>query len=341
MPQCPECGGTQPTDELVAIHRERFCKLRAKPAPVATALLEDLFGPVVAVQAPPSQNGHTVAVNATNLADGGIWYPTHDSAFLMNTEQSATVELIMALSEVSPRNLLLTGPAGTGKTSLPQQMAAKYHRPFALIPFGKMQEVSQLFGERLIESGTTYYQRSLLWQAIETEGCVICIDEANRCENPKVANGLQNLLDNNRQTWVDELQTVLRVAPRVVFVLTMNEGLEYSGIDPFDTALRSRCPILKMDFPPRDVSVAVVVKKTGITELQAAQLMDIVAGPGGGNVPMRSLLFAGEFLQAGATYRQAVMTSFSTVDDRELSGILRRASDADGVTEYTQSWKAW
>lgn len=340
MPQCPECRGNQPDDDLLAIHRERFCPQRPKPVPVAVAPVpEDLFGPEVTPDS-PSQNGS--APDQAAFTDVGIWFPRPDKNYILEAEQAATVERIMALADQAPANLLLTGPAGSGKTSLAKQMAAKYNRPFALIPFGKMQEVSQIFGERLFDPSLgTYYQKSLLWQAIETEGCVICLDEINRCENPKVANGLQNLLDDNRQTPVDELQTVLRVAPRVVFVLTMNEGLEYSGIDPFDTALRSRCRAIEMGYPPRDATIQVLVAKTGITAGQAIKLMNIVAPASGGGAPMRSLIFAGEFLKAGSTYRQAVLTGFSTLDKRELSGMLRRAQDADGGAEYVETWRAW
>lgn len=341
MPQCPQCGASQPTDDLVLQHLERFCRLRTVPPVAPAAPLDDLFGPVISTAVPTTTNGHIAIAAPANLADGGIWYPSHDANFILEREQKAKVELVMRLSETSPQNLLLTGPAGTGKTSLPQQMAAKYGRPFALIPFGKLQEVSQIFGERLISNGTTYYQKSLLWQAMETDGCIICGDEINRCENPKVANGMLNLLDNNRQTWVDELQCVLRVAPRVVFVLTMNEGFEYSGIDPLDDGLRSRCRSMEMGFPPRDTSIAVVSQKTGISVEQATTLMNIVCGEGGGGAPMRSLLFAGEFLQAGATYRQAVTSGFSTTDKRQLSAMLRLASDADGITEYVEQWSPW
>lgn len=350
MPQCPQCGGNQPDEDILADHLARFCKVtRARKAAEAASSVAPLEATVPVSVATVPQNGHTAPQPAAATVQGGalqytdgIWNPAHDGNYILSTEDAAVIETIVGLSENSPQNLLLTGPAGSGKTSLAKQIAAKYGRPFALINLGQKSEVSQMFGERLFspEIGT-YYQKSLLWQATETDGCVICLDEANRSENPKVNNALQNLLDNNRMTTVDELQVTLRVAPRVIFVLTMNEGLEFSGIDPFDMALRQRCRVLKMGYPPRDTTTDVLVAKAGVSKAQAEKLLNIVAPNSSTGTAMRSLLFAAEFLKQGSTYRQAVFTGFSTMEDRDIERVLRACCDADQVSQYSEKWAKW
>jgi len=259
MPTCPDCGGHQPDDELLTLHRQRFCKAREHAAPAAVA---------VAVARAEDTEATATAAESTD----GIWHPTVDQNFYLPGWQGAAIDRLVRMTDVSPVNLLLRGPQGSGKTTLAKQVAAKYRRPFASIEFGRLQEPRDLFGERLFSPAEgTYYSKSLLWRAIETEGCVILLDEINRAENPKVINPLFSLLDDRRQAWVDELQCLLAVAPNVIFVATLNEGWDFSGIDPLDVAIRDRFHQLEVGtdtFGPKRRSCGLASRHPGTTSPQ-------------------------------------------------------------------------
>ena len=129
-------------------------------------------------------------------------------------------------------------------------------------------------------------------------------------------NMLFSILSDDRQVWLDELGT-LDVADGVVFFATLNEGDEYTGTEMLDPALRDRFYTLLMDYLPPDVEKEILIKKTGVTQTQANDIIDAVnqlrSMPDLDiEVSTRTKLMIGEMVAVGTTLRDALVVSLQT-----------------------------
>lgn len=165
--------------------------------------------------------------------------PPLDPNFFVLEEDRINIDRLEKLSEKHPINILVTGNQGCGKSSLVRQFAGYYQRPMATFQVGLLSEAGQLFGQQRLKDGETFYQSFLFPRAIRVPGCVIHLEEINRSENPHALNELFSVLSEERSIWIDELGMV-DVAPRLIFFATMNEGVEFSGTDEMDAALKDR-----------------------------------------------------------------------------------------------------
>ncbi|MCD5409268.1 MAG: MoxR family ATPase [Methanocellales archaeon] len=254
------------------------------------------------------------AVAAQTIDD--LMIPREDPYYYIAEETMNILEKVHRISKRHPVNVLVAGRQGCGKSSLVRQYAAVYRKPMATFQVGILSEPGQLFGEYALEGGETKYKQFLFPQAIRTPNCVIHLEEINRPEHPKALNMLFSLLSDDRQVWMDELG-VLNVAEGVVFFATLNEGEEFIGTELLDAALRDRFYILLMDYLPNEVEREVLIKKTGVDEEQADQIIDAINGLRSNpeisiEVSTRTTLMVGEMAAVGATLREAIITSLQT-----------------------------
>jgi nitric oxide reductase NorQ protein len=127
---------------------------------------------------------------------------------------------------------------------------------------------------------------------------------------------LFSILSDDRQVWMDELG-LLKVAKGVVFFATLNEGEEFIGTELLDPALRDRFYVILMDYLPNEVEKEVLIKKTGVSEEDAVDIIDAVNKLRSNSelaidVSTRTTLMIGEMVAAGATLREAIATSLQT-----------------------------
>ncbi len=249
--------------------------------------------------------------NSVNLT-----IPLEDPYYYASNEVLDVLARIHQISQKHPVNVLIAGRQGCGKSSIVSQYAAVYQKPMATFQVGILSEPGQLFGEYALENGQTRYRQFLFPQAIQTPNCVIHLEEINRPENPKALNMLFSLLSDDRSVWMDELGTV-NVAEGVVFFATLNEGEEFVGTELLDPALRDRFYTILMDYLPNDVEQEVLIKKTGVSETQADQIMGAIhvlrSNPELGiDVSTRTTLMIGEMVAAGGTLREGIVTSLQT-----------------------------
>jgi len=262
--------------------------------------------------------------NKTNNINN-LWVPSEDPYYYANQETIGNLEKIRKISKNHPVNVLVAGRQGCGKSSLVRQYAAVNQQPLATFQVGILSEPGQLFGEYALENGETKYKQFLFPQAIQTPNCVIHLEEINRPEHPKALNMLFSILSDDRQVWMDELG-MLKVADGVVFFATLNEGEEFIGTELLDAALRDRFYIILMDYLPNEVEREVLIKKTGVTEKDANIIIDAINVLRSNSelsieVSTRTTLMIGEMVAAGATLREAIVTSLQT-NKETLESIL-------------------
>jgi len=210
-----------------------------------------------------------------------IWDGTHpdtpkvNDRYLWPHPQTET-----ALSQLARgRNVMLYGPAGTGKTEWAQQLAARTGRPFALISCDTGTDASTLVGMTVPDaSGGVTWQDGQLTRAIQTPGCVICLDEPS-VARPGALFVLQNVLAN-RQLFVAETGRKVVVAPGVLFLTTDNTNgtgggarRGYTDTNRLNAAFLDRFGVrVRVDYLPSDREADVICAYTGCTA-ELAQLL--------------------------------------------------------------------
>ena len=154
-------------------------------------------------------------------------------------------------SAVRGKNIMMTGPAGCGKTLAAKSLVNALDRPNFYFNMGATQDPrATLIGNvHFDKSKGTYFSESLFVKAIQTPNAVILLDELTRA-HPDAWNILMTVLDQGqRYLRLDEQdgQATINVAEGVCFVSTANIGNEYTATRQLDKALLDRFVIIEMD----------------------------------------------------------------------------------------------
>ena len=262
--------------------------------------------------------------------------PPLDPYFFVLEEDRINMDRLEKLSERHPINILITGNQGCGKSSLIRQFAGYYQRPMAIFQVGLLLEAGQLFGQQRLKDGETFYQSFLFPRVIRVPGCVIHLEEINRSENPHALNELFSVLSEERSIWIDELGLV-EVAPRVIFFATMNEGVEFSGTDELDAALKDRFYRIRLEYPPVSIEKEILVLKTGVSPSVAGDILNIVNKLRSNkqapiDISIRHSLMIAELAATGAPLREAIIYSLQISMDI-LESLLLSIHVETGDTE--------
>lgn len=154
------------------------------------------------------------------------------------------------------KNMMITGPKGTGKTVLAFTLRDVLERPFFNIPLGASQDPrSTLVGNvHFSPDKGTFVGESEFVRAIQTENAIVLLDELTRA-HPDAWNILMSVLDyKQRFLRIDEAPNspVINVAQGVTFIATANIGSQYTATRVVDAALTDRFVVTEVEYLGRE-----------------------------------------------------------------------------------------
>jgi hypothetical protein len=255
--------------------------------------------PVVPVSAPvvphPATNGGVIetvkrwqdrggkqpVVKAANRA--GTWSAV--GTIMAPTSHVLRLDSMKRLRDAGqPAFGLITGPAGTGKTSIAEAWAFTHDLPVIIVPGQSIQTASDWFGS-ITPSTEPGRQFDWVWSdmaklILTGEPCLIVLDELNRAENERALNGVMDLTDWRGTAKPVGAPHAVTLKPGQMIVATINEGIEYVATVEVDAAVRDRFDAagIVMSFPPEKIEVRIVAAQAkGIDREVAKKLVRVAA----------------------------------------------------------------
>lgn len=185
------------------------------------------------------------------------------------------------------RCVLTTGHAGTGKSSLFEQIAARMNQPCVRPVMNGQMTTSELLGGLLVRAGETVFVDGTLVRAMR-EGMWVIIDELDNAD-ANILCSLNTVTEpvtdhkKDRDLILKENEGELVVAhPNFRILATANSAgcMEqfrslYPGRNRLDVAFLSRFSVYHIDYLPAEQESEIVQAKTGIPAKIAANMVII------------------------------------------------------------------
>jgi cobaltochelatase CobS len=212
------------------------------------------------------------------LWTGAANSPAADPFYVVDKQHMA---LLMTGMERST-NIWLTGPAGTGKSTLPEQAAATLGRPFVKIGMTRQTEVEALIGGMALRNGATVWEDGALIKAMRQPGTVILIDELTFA--PAGVQAIIQLVADDHRSITLPTGELVKAADGVVFVVADNtagsgdEGGLYAGTNVSNAALVTRFKrMIHVDYLSAQKEAEALANHTKCPMEAARHLADFVA----------------------------------------------------------------
>ncbi len=174
--------------------------------------------------------------------------------------------------ENSDERVLFQGPTGSGKSSTPEQVAARLNLPYYFIGCDCDLSHADFIGQERARAGETYFQYGILPRAIR-DNAMLVVDEWDAA-NPAVGMVLQSVLQGKPLT-ITETGEVIDPRDYPGFRIfatsnTLGQGDEtglYNGTQPQNFATLDRFTVtVNADYPTQTVERAILTKATGIED---------------------------------------------------------------------------
>lgn len=209
--------------------------------------------------------------------------PRVDEDYVVQQQEAA---LLVAGIEDGDKTLI-TGPTGSGKSSLVKYVCAKLNRPFIRINMSGDVESSSLFGTLVVRDGATVWEDGAITEAVKY-GAVCLVDEWELMP-AEIAMGMQNLLEDGGYLYLKEKpgtsadRTIIPAEGfRLIFAgNTVGQGDTsgaFSGVGVQNTATIDRFTnTVRLNYLHSKHEIAIITSKTGVSDKDAASMVKVAS----------------------------------------------------------------
>lgn len=319
---------------------ERANKPEGAPGEVMRQTLFDAFS--LPENAPGVRNGRGEPIQISILggeSEFANMIPDIDPGYVYDIETLKNA--LMAIELRYP--LYIWGHAGTGKTTLIEQIAARTHRPTIRIQHTVNTEESHVVGQWTARAGSTIFELGPLALAMK-HGWIYLADEYDFAL-PSVLSVYQPVLEGKPLIIkdADAANRVIKPHPNFRFVATGNTngsgdetGL-YQGTSIQNAANYDRFHmVLQVNYMPRELEEQVIVNQAGIPLADSKKLVDLasriresydgarISSP----ISPRTLIASAQIGVRKGNYRAGIALAFanklSKVDREVVDGLASR-----------------
>lgn len=207
--------------------------------------------------------------------------PTIDADYVVQKEEAA----LLVAGIMDGDKTLITGPTGSGKSSLVKYVCAKMNRPFIRINMSGDVESSSLFGTLVVRGGATVWEDGAITEAAKY-GAICLVDEWELMP-AEIAMGMQNLLEDGGYLYLKEKPGTSEdrtVVPadgfRLVFAgNTVGQGDTtgaFSGVGVQNTATIDRFTnTVRLGYLNQAHEVSIIRNKSGVTKEVATNMVRV------------------------------------------------------------------
>uniref|UniRef100_A0A1B0DG06 Midasin n=1 Tax=Phlebotomus papatasi TaxID=29031 RepID=A0A1B0DG06_PHLPP len=168
--------------------------------------------------------------------------------------------------------VLLQGPTSAGKTSLIEYVARRSGNHCLRINNHEHTDLQEYIGTYTADvSGKLVFQEGVLVQAMR-HGYWIILDELNLASSD-ILEALNRVLDDNRELFIPETQTLVKAHPNFMLFATQNPPGIYGGRKTLSRAFKNRFIELHFGEIPRDELAEILEKRCQIPKSHAEKMV--------------------------------------------------------------------
>ena len=181
------------------------------------------------------------------------------------------LQTLIQIVTLSDYAVLLEGPTSCGKTSIVEFLAKCLNQKILRINNNQNTEVEEYLGSYTTDkNGNFYFNEGFLVKAVK-EGFWIILDEINLAPS-EVLEALNRLLDDNRELYLPESNTVIKAHKNFRIFAAMNPSETYVGRKDLSDAFKNRFIHLFFNNIPNNELTTIIQKRCEIP-LSRAEIM--------------------------------------------------------------------